>query len=424
MTSKQTCYVWKWLISHVDPIVAGVINVEENGEMSFRYGRSYLSRKDKEPIYDEELPLVDKTLFAKDLELRNFSSIRDAAPDAWGRRVIHSKLDISLEDELTEIMYLLNSSSDRIGSIDFQESAKTYIARGDEQATMRELQTASEMIAAGMKLPVELDKALLHGTSLGGARPKAMIVDGNFKYIAKFSASNDTYNIVKSEFISMKLARLCGINVSDVKIINTAGKDALLVKRFDRTASGNDWLRHSMISGLTVLGLDEGQAMYCTYPDLIAKMQILCKSFSEDAKELYRRIVFNVLIGNTDDHARNHAFFVVGKKLILTPAYDICPQSRTGGEARHGMYITNESNTSTITNCLNAAAIFHVEDIEAKQIVSEQITVINDNFELLCKEVELPYQSKKMLWRRAILNDYAFYGNDDLLRLRTYELVE
>ncbi|WED21978.1 HipA domain-containing protein [Vibrio sp. JC009] len=423
MTSEQLCYVWKWLKGSTEPVPAGVISVNDDGEMSFRYGRKYLERKDKEPIYAEELPLVDETFFARDIELNNFSSIRDAAPDAWGRRVIHSKLEMDPNELLSEMTYMMNSSSDRIGSIDFQSSPTEFVPRGEEQATLEELQSAADIILSGNKLPVELDKALLHGTSLGGARPKAMIIDASTKYIAKFSASNDTYDIVKSEYIAMKLAKLCGINVAEVKLVHSAGKDALLVKRFDRTElEGKGWMRHSMISGLTVLGLDESLAHYCSYPELVEKMQRLCKFFSQDARELYKRVVFNVLVGNTDDHARNHAFFVDGEQLNLTPAYDICPQSRTGGEAGHGMIIVGNSNKSSIENCLKSAPTFHIKRDDAIEIISQQITVINGNFGLLCDEIDLSDAGRRLLWKRAILNDYIFYGNEDFKELVTFSL--
>jgi serine/threonine-protein kinase HipA len=429
MTSKeeqQLCYVWKWLKGHTDPIPAGVVEINDDGEMSFRYGRKYLEREDKEPIYAEELPLVDKTHFSSDLDLKNFSSIRDAAPDAWGRRVINSQLELDVDTVLSEMIYMMHSSSDRIGSIDFQASPQPgeYVPRGNEVATIEALQKAADIISKGQKLPPDLDKALLHGTALGGARPKAMILDGDKKSIAKFSASNDTYDIVKSEYIAMKLAKLCDINVAEVKLVHSAGKDALLVERFDRNRVNNGWLRQSMISGLTVLGLDESFGHYSSYPDLIDKMQVQCSSFTEDAKELYKRVVFNVLVGNTDDHARNHAFFVEGESLSLTPAYDICPQSRTGGEAGHGMNITKVSNKSSIANCLKAATLFHLKDGEAVNIISKQIRVINDNFLHLCDEVDLSYEGRRILWKRAILNDYIFYGSEEFKKLVNFQLLE
>ncbi len=423
MISDRTCYVWKWPKNQTEPVVAGIIKIDENNEMSFRYGNSYLQRLDKEPIYNEELPLIANQMFAGKLGLKNFSSIRDAGPDAWGRRVINTKLELNPDQFLDEMTYMMNSSSDRIGSIDFQSSSSNYQPRDEEQATLAELQNAAEIITSGKKLPVELEKELLHGTALGGARPKAMIVDNDIKYIAKFSTSTDTYDIVKSEYIAMKLAALCGINTAEVKLVHTAGKDALLVKRFDREkAADNKWYRNAMISGLTVLQLDENIAHYSTYPELVEKMQRLCRSFSKDARELYKRVVFNIMVGNTDDHARNHAFFIDGDRLSLTPAYDICPQNRTGGEAGHGMIIYNGSNKSTIKNCLLAASTFHVSSEEAIEIIKGQIKTINDEFENLCNESALPPEGRRILWQRAILNDYIFYENEELKTLVTYQL--
>ncbi|CAH7136240.1 type II toxin-antitoxin system HipA family toxin [Vibrio alginolyticus] len=425
MTSNNSCFVWKWLKGETEPVVAGKI-VMDGEQMVFVYGSSYLARDNREAIYSEELPLNGETHSASDLSLKNFSCIRDAAPDAWGRRVIHSKLDRNLDDFLDEMTYMMNSSSDRIGSIDFQESNIEYIPRGEEQASLDELESAATIISEGRPLPLDLDKALLHGTSLGGARPKAMIYDDEHKFIAKFSAQTDTYDIVKSEYVAMRLAKLCGLNVAEVKLVHTNGKDALLVERFDREKHSNGgWLRNSMVSALTVLGLDEGIAHYSTYPELVDKMQLLCADFKQDARELFERIVFNVMVGNTDDHARNHAFFVDGDQLTLTPAYDICPQARTGGEASHGMTIHEGSNKSLIQNCLRAAPTFKVSETDAVDIIKNQIATINREFKAVCDEVGLPYQTRKILWRSAMLNDYIFnHTGDEYKNIVTYELEQ
>jgi serine/threonine-protein kinase HipA len=152
-------------------------------------------------------------------------------------------------------------------------------------------------------------------------------------------------------------------------------------------------------------------------------MQSLCSSFKADSRELYSRVILNVLLGNTDDHARNHAFFVNGDKLEITPAYDICPQNRAGGKASHGMNITVESNLSSIDNCLRAAPIFQVSESEAIDIIKNHVRIINHNFESLCDEANLSYAGRQILWRRAFLNDYIFYEQESFKKLVTYELT-
>ena len=127
---------------------------------------------------------------------------------------------------------------------------------------------AAESVEKGIPLQPELGNALQHGTSLGGARPKVLITADDRKYIAKFSTSSDIYNVVKSEFVAMTLARLVGLNAATVKLESVLGKDVLLIERFDREKAHKGWQRKAMVSALTLFGLDEMMAMYASYQDL------------------------------------------------------------------------------------------------------------------------------------------------------------
>ncbi|MEM9282409.1 MAG: HipA domain-containing protein, partial [Verrucomicrobiota bacterium] len=164
----------------------------------------------------------------------------------------------------------------------------------------------------------------------------AAITGEDAKYVAKFSISTDTFPIVKAEYVAMMLAVRVGLNVATVSLEQVAGKDVLLVKRFDRNQCKSGWSRRALVSALTVLGLDERWAREATYPDLVDRIRVDGMEFRKEAMELFSRLVFNVLIGNTDDHARNHSFFVEGLNIRLTPAYDLTPFPRAGGEAGHG----------------------------------------------------------------------------------------
>src|SRR5690606_2505758 len=133
------------------------------------------------------------------------------------------------------------SGSDRIGALDFQVSPTEYQPRLAATATLEELMESAERVEKGIPLSQELDQALHHGTSIGGARPKALIEDGAVKHVAKFSSSSDLYSVVKGEFIAMRLARLCGIDAAPVSLVRASGKDVLLVERFDRKRAANGW---------------------------------------------------------------------------------------------------------------------------------------------------------------------------------------
>lgn len=167
--------------------------------------------------------------------------------------------------------------------------------------------------------------------------------------------------MVKAEFIAMKLAAACGLNAASVAMTHAAQKDVLLIERFDRTHTKEGWRRHAMVSALTMLGLDEMMARYASYEDLAELIRRHFTAPKDTLKELYGRICFNVLCGNTDDHARNHAAFWDGRMLTLTPAYDICPQGRTGNEATQAMLIKGDGRASTLATLLAGAPDYHLK---------------------------------------------------------------
>ncbi|HSC21862.1 MAG TPA: HipA domain-containing protein, partial [Solirubrobacterales bacterium] len=234
--------------------------------VTFTYGQSYLERENRIPLYLPELPLERGPI--SPLVGTVSGCITDAGPDAWGQRVILYRLTGSSDAETTEfgpLTYLLQSGSDRIGALDFQASPDEYIPHGFDHPTIDQLAESAERIEQGLPLSPELDQALLHGSSVGGARPKALIDDGGRKLIAKFSSSTDTFPVVKGEFVAMELARRAGIDAAPVQLTKAHGRDALLVERFDRPGGGR---RRAMVSALTMLGLDEAGARYASYADL------------------------------------------------------------------------------------------------------------------------------------------------------------
>ena len=230
---------------------------------------------------------------------------------------------------------------------------------------------------------------MFHGSSIGGARPKALVQANDKKYIAKFSSSTDLYSVVKAEFIAMRLAELAGLNVAPVKLAKAGNKDILLIKRFDRVPKGDKWARKAMVSALTLLGLDDMLARYASYETLSEIIRHRFTDPKHTLRELFSRLVFNILCGNTDDHARNHAAFWDGKKLTLTPAYDICPQGRTGNEASQAMLIFGNNNLSQLKTCLKTAHNFFLSKEEAIEIFGNLIKVIEQQWGSVCEEAEL-----------------------------------
>ncbi len=411
-------YVWIWLPGQTTPVVAGKLTM--NGDtIFFNYGRSFLERSEAISLYDPELPLMPG-LQPPVGGLTIASCIRDAAPDAWGRRVIlnrkFGKKGSSIDTaDLNELTYLLESGSDRIGALDFQYSATHYQPRTQNAASLGDLLQAAENVEKGIPLSHDLCQALQHGTSIGGARPKALIEFGNKKYVAKFSLQSDVYSVVKAEFIAMTLAKLNGLNVAPVKLEKSLGKDVLLIERFDRVKASAGWLRKSMISALTIQQLDEMMARYASYEVMTEKIR---SGFSQPAaslRELFGRLIFNVLCGNTDDHARNHAAFWDGKELTLTPAYDICPQARIGREASQAMLIAGEDRRSRLATCMESAHHYHLKKDEALAIMRAQIQIIRSHWNGVCDLAELSEVERNFFWHRQFLNPFAFEELEQLL---------
>jgi len=267
---------------------------------------------------------------------------------------------------------------------------------------------AAGRVERGEPIPPGLERALFHGSSIGGARPKALIAADGRKFIAKFSATGDTYPVVKAEFVAMRLAQIVGLTVANVQLVSASGKDVLLVERFDRERVEAGWLRHAMVSALTLFGLDEMQARYASYAELAEQIRARFAAPKATLHELFARLVFNVLCGNTDDHARNHAAFWDGDMLTLTPAYDICPQARTGREANQAMLIDGEDRRSQLQVCRAAARHFHLEDDEARRMIDDQVTAIREAWDEVCDAANLGAVERDFLWGRQFLNDYAF----------------
>lgn len=406
-------FVWTWLPDMTEPVVAGRIDLV-NGLYQFTYGRSYLERENAIPLYEPELPLRAGVHMPRAPHVIA-GCLRDGAPDNWGRRVIYTRLigrhDRDMDtDRIDELSYMLLSGSDRTGALDFQTSSGTYQPRLAEHATLEMMMTAASHIDRGMQLPTELDEAIHHGTSIGGARPKVLLSDGDRKLIAKFSSSRDPHNIVGAEFIGMTLAHRVGINVATVEMRQVAGKDVLLVDRFDRIRKPDGWARRHMVSALTMMELDERSAHHGSYEDLAGILRRRGSTPADTLIELYRRMVFNILIGNTDDHARNHAAFWDGRHLTLTPAYDLEPRPRMGRAANQAIRVHRSSRESRIAVALDAAPSFGIPAERAIEIAIMQIETIQNAFNAIVAQAGVTEIDRNILANRAILNPYIFEG--------------
>jgi serine/threonine-protein kinase HipA len=411
MTSERA-YVWTWLTGREEPVVAGALDVVGD-QLRFVYGRSYLARSDAVPLYLPELPLEPGGHLppaGHDLH----GCLADSAPDAWGRRVILHRLlggDTRTVDTaaLPTLTYLLESVTDRIGANDVQPSAEVYVPR-EVDGTLEELLHAADRLQAGEPFTPEIDRVLAAGSSVGGARPKALVRSSDGRsLIAKFSAPTDHYPVVRSEAVAMELARRIGLDVADTSTTRVLGRDVLLVERFDREPGSRR--RHGVVSALTLLGLHEMHARYATYPELADVIRHRFVDPQGTLLELFRRVVFNVLTGNRDDHARNHAAFWDGRDLRLTPAYDLCPQPRFTGEATQAMALTRDGRReSRVQVCVEAAEVFLLSEREARNEVDRQLTLIHEHWPAAADAAGLSAADRQQLWGHALVHPYALEG--------------
>lgn len=413
-SNPSSIYVWSWLPNKTKPIPTGILESNSTpggGELiTFAYARSYLDNPAAIPIYLPELPLYQGRI-QPEPGLEIAGAIRDGGPDAWGQRVIMRQLELDARTHdpgnVSVLTYLARSGSDRPGALDFQDSATDYVERR-HLAPLEALLCAADAIQAGEPIENELARALTAGSSAGGARPKATFVDGNRHLLAKFSSMGDTYPVIKAEAAAMKLAKRVGLKVAEVELVKVLNRDVLLVERFDRNIDGT---RNAFVSALTILGLHEMAGRHATYHELADIIRHRFTNRIEALKELFSRIVFNILVGNNDDHARNHAAFWDGVALDLTPAYDICPQARVGNEQAQAMAIAPDgSRLSQLATCLKAAEHYELSTNDARQIVDHQVDTVRTEWSHVCEEVELTQAESAAMWQRQFLNPFAFYG--------------
>ncbi len=408
MTSES--FVWIWLPGSEQPVPAGTA-IQEGPLVRFAYGERYRARADAVSLYDVELPLSHSGFADPPAGLVVAGCLNDAGPDSWGQRVILNRLAGSgfSGGDLPTLTYLTEAGSDRIGALDFQASPREYVPRGSGGATLDDMLEASARIEAGDPVPAGLELAMRAGSSVGGARPKALLVDGGRQLLAKFSSVTDRWPVVRGEFVAMRIAARCGLDVARVDLVDAGGRDVLLVERFDRVPGTAQ--RRQILSALTLLGLPETSPQYAAYGDLAELIRGRFSAPTQTRRELFARMVFNVLCGNTDDHARNHAAFWDGRELELTPAYDICPYLRSGGEATQAMALGRGDDPYRLSNlggCVDRAEVFGLSRDEALEIAHRQRDTIDDVWDETCDEAGLTDAQRATL-RRVFPHEYALY---------------
>lgn len=334
----------------------------------FAYGKSYIARDDAYSIDPRQLPLSDSITVTADLPL----AFQDAGPDDYGRFLYESLYGHKPESPLD---YLMENGQSSIGALSFSADRSGPKEVGLLASTnMDEVTEAIDRLERKEPISHQMRQLLAPGTSLPGARPKAVIVDSNGEqWIAKFSRPNDIFDIPIAEYAAMTAANDM-IDVARVDLRRRGEHNIFMTKRFDREAGA---ARH-FLSAYTLLGADKAQpnTFYerYGYPALAHETRVISSSPREDRQELYRRMVVNVVLGNRDDHLKNHGYLIDAdhRKYRLSPAYDIVPSA---GGLVHAIALDTLSATASLPTLLRSAHYFGVSETEATAFIEQACEV-------------------------------------------------
>lgn len=380
---------------------AGRLSLTQEREVvasSFAYGTRYIDRPDAFEIDPVSLGLADKTrvrgaeLFPVN-QLTQFGGIRDAAPDAWGRRVIEAQRRVPA-NSLSEADYLLGAGSDRVGALDVRDTLGRPAQAGTAQVqSLPYLLEAAERVDLGLPIPATLTDFFGSAPGAGGARPKASVRDeAGLLWLAKFPAVGDAFDMAQAECCTLQLAKRCGLSVPKVRVQDIGGKSLLLIRRFDRywqapgatlsaatalhetqPAAGLVEHRLPFVSGLTLVACDEFESRLKGYGDLALAVRAYVHPthIRANSEELFGRMVFNIFVSNDDDHLRNHGF-VRDPRLPgwrLSPLYDVVPRPSVAYERQLHLQVGLQGKLATLDNAMSACSAFTPQRTTAIAII-------------------------------------------------------
>ena len=348
----------------------------------FEYEEKWLDHPTGFAIDPANLPLQAGPVHRTSLKSALPGALRDSAPDRWGQRLIKRAFRKSgVERTLSEIDYLLAlTDHTRIGALRFKRLGEPKFDhdigpyRVPPLINLPALINAADAVQTNTETAEDLRLLLNEGSPLGGARPKSAVRDRDGSIaIAKFPKNDDDRSISHGEVLAMTLARDAGLNVAQTRLVDVAGRAVVLVERFDRDGER----RIPFLSAMSMLGLDDGDE--ATYIDIAEIIRMYSSAPIEDLHELWRRIVFNVLVSNLDDHLRNHAFLYDGDgKWRLSPAYDLNPVPIEEKARELTTWISDEGPDASLDLALNAANYFALSGNQATAIIAEVSGALTD----------------------------------------------
>lgn len=388
------CFVYITLPGETEQVVAARFEIRKSRTAStgrLVYGRSYLERRNAVAIDPVQLSGMDDKVHEHAGDSPLFPSLRDALPDRWGRLVI----DRSEGGELDDIGYLLRTPDDRAGALGFGLNpvppGPTYVF--NKTLRLQELMDAAQAVLSDAQADKELvrryEQLNLVGTGMGGARPKAVVENDEGLWLAKFPRNDDKFDVPRGEHAALLLAQEAGISTVESKLTPIGDRSVLLVKRFDREKTEAGYLRHRMISALTVLQASESatDTSRWSYPLLADALGRYDVDHARSKRELFLRVVFNALISNADDHPRNHAMIADGRGWRLSPAYDLVPHSQVAQDRFLAMKIGDDGRAATFSNLLSTSPRYGVPRDEARELIETMRACVSGRWYPVCRSV-------------------------------------
>ena len=391
--NQKTIFVYDDFSTELPVLIGSLyVNVIKGGESySFEYDKDWLRKTGLTLTLDPELMPYSGRQYPTGKNI--FGLFADASPDRWGRVLMNKRERILAEKEgrkpskLYDSDYLLGVYDEtRMGGIRFKANQEGPFLSDDKEtaappwATLRTLEEASRNFENDETGLTEkwLNQLIKPGSSLGGARPKATVVDTKDQlWIAKFPSKNDENDTGAWEMVAHDLAALCGLNVPEAKLEKFSPLGStFLIKRFDRMGSK----RVHFASAMTLLGKTDGASAAdgSSYLDIAAFIKSYGAQPKKDLGELWKRIVFNMAVTNTDDHLRNHAFILIDKGWILSPLYDVNPVPY-GDEL--SLNVDEEDNSISIDLAVQTAVRFGISESDAEAQAEEILKIVRDNWE-------------------------------------------
>lgn len=356
---------------------------------SFSFSDEFLKNKKLQFVIDPEIAYYNGPQWTQN-KTGLFKIFEDTCPDRWGRKLIdrrekkYAEVEKRAIKNLNEIDYMLGVNDEcRIGCFRYKyKGEKDFLPYDDEVevppiTSLRELEDASFSFEKNDDNNEWLKQLVVQGSSLGGARPKANVKDEKgVLYIAKFPSINDEVDMGLLEKSAVDLAKICGINVPDTMIKKISDKGSIfLAKRFDRVYKDNEVKRLFYMSAMTALNKNDGDT--ASYLDIVSFIRENSSSVNKDLEELYKRLIFNILIHNTDDHLRNYAFICIDNKLTLSPAYDLTPNIYN--PTNLSLNIDEYNSDLSLDLALSTCKYYGLDNDKAKGIIDNMKNIVKTN---------------------------------------------